>query len=139
MDWRLGLTYLRVLVDASFKAGIDGTFKDIPGLDGWPEMAVRLAGEMARRFKGEWAMMDQLPAFRFPTVKGSTPWILVAHPLWEWTEADGAPEGTLLAKAYDVAEKAGGNGQPTSWDTFNLARRQVAVREWIQGRMEQAQ
>lgn len=38
LDWRLGLTYLRAMVDSSFRCGLDGNF-EYPGLSGWLETA----------------------------------------------------------------------------------------------------
>ena len=41
----------------------------------------------------------------------------------------GLPDGTILAQAYAKAKKEG--GLPLCWDSFNLLRRQVLVREKI--------
>ena len=50
------------------------------------------------------------------------------HPLWDWGhESEPEPE-TILAAAWEAARV---DGPPLCWDTFNLDRRQVFVRERI--------
>ncbi len=133
LDWRLGLSYLRVMLDPGFACGLDGDF-DHRGLERWPDTAKLLANEMALRFRGETETFagGTVPAFRFDMGTGNDrPWVLVAHPLWEWDHSEWAVPGTILARA---AEEASRDGTVYCWDTFNLARRQVQVREWIRKR-----
>ena len=131
LDWRLGLTYLRALVDPTFTCGLDGNFV-VPGLDRHLEDAERLAREMKDGFEGEAKVFADglVPAFKLKRGRGLwTPWVLVAHPLWKW-DANTLPADTILAQADE--EAAADSGGPTlCWDTFNLERRQVQVREWI--------
>jgi DEAD/DEAH box helicase domain-containing protein len=129
LDWPLGMVYLRAIVDPRFRCGLDGRFEDTPGLSVWPGVALRLASEMADRFHGETTSFGSVPAFRIRIGRELTPWILVAHPLWEWDEATGPAVDGVLASAYELAI-AGGDA-PLCWDTFNLSRRQVLVRERI--------
>jgi hypothetical protein len=133
LDWRLGLSYLRMMLDPDFACGLDGDFSQ-RGLEQWPDMARRLAKEMALRFRGDTETFagGTVPAFRFNLGRDtSRPWVLVAHPLWDWDDSDWAVPGTILAQA---AEEASRDGTVYCWDTFNLARRQVQVREWIRSR-----
>ena len=132
LDWRLGMTYLRALVDPAFRCGLDGDF-GAPGLDGWPRQASRLAEEMAGRFGGEYTTFGVVPAFSISAgKKRKSPWVLVLHPLWDWDRAQGPTPGTVLQDAVEAALKDGrGVGAPLAWDTFNLERRQVLVREQI--------
>lgn len=130
LDWQLGLTYLRAIADPSFTCGLDSNFAH-PGLDKWPGLSKRLAKEMADRYEGEYrAFADgMVHAFRMRLPGNPTrPWVLVAHPLWDWDRNEGAFPGTILARAED---EASADGPVDCWDTFNLARRQVQVREWM--------
>lgn len=130
LDWRLGLSYLRAMLDPQFSCGLSGDF-GYPGLEGWREEATRLAEEMKQRFGGETATFagGMVPAFRLDLGGGETSrWALVAHPLWDWDYADELVPGTILAQAEEEASE---DGPVDCWDTFNLSRRPVWVREWI--------
>ena len=84
---------------------------------------------MAERFDGEFNNETTVPAFRISLGRNRlSPWILVAHPLWDFD--DDLPSGTILSDARDFLTNYQ-TGEPLSWDTFNLARRQVFVRERI--------
>jgi hypothetical protein len=127
LDWQLGAAYLRALVDHSFLCGLDGDFS-FWGIERWPDLAQRIAEEMAERFSGEAHTFSQVPAFRVRLGRRASPWVLVSHPLWDWDGDADLEEGTILAQAREEADE---HGEPLCWDTFNLSRRQVRVREWI--------
>lgn len=129
LDWQLGLSFLRAMVDPAHVCGLDGDF-ELPELERWPEHAAALAAQMAKRFGGDHAAFEGVPAFRIGAQrKRMTPWILVVHPLWDWR--DDLPD-SILSRARDAA---GEYGEPLCWDTFNLTRRQVFVRERIREQM----
>jgi DEAD/DEAH box helicase domain-containing protein len=130
LDWQLGAAFLRVLVDPRFRCGLDGDFK-FWGIERWPTLAQRLANEMAERFSGEVDEFSGVPAFRVSLGNNLSPWVLVAHPLWDWDDDADLEEGSILSQARD---EAGEHGEPLCWDTFNLSRRQVRVREWIRAK-----
>ena len=127
LDWQLGAAFLRALVDPRFRCGLDGDFA-FWGIERWPDVATHLAGQMAERFYGQVDEFAGVPAFRVSLGRKLSPWVLVAHPLWDWDDDSDVMGGTILAQAR---EEAGEHGDPLCWDTFNLARRQVRVREWI--------
>ena len=130
LDWQLGLSFLRSMVDPAHRAGlVQGEFESCIELQRWPTVAQRVANQMAERFSGQTRTFGQIPAFRLPYRKNKlTPWVLVRHPLWDWShESEPEPE-TILAAAWKAALA---DGPPLCWDTFNLDRRQVFVRERI--------
>ena len=130
LDWQLGLSFLRSMVDPAHRAGlVQGEFESCIELQRWPTVAQRVANQMAERFSGQTRTFGQIPAFRLPYRKNElTPWVLVRHPLWDWShESEPEPE-TILAAAWEAALV---DGPPLCWDTFNLDRRQVFVRESI--------
>jgi hypothetical protein len=132
LDWQLGLAYLRAMVDPKFRCGLDGKL-NAPGLGQWFSIARRVAEEMADRFSGEHQIFGELPAFRIGLGRRRrSPWVLVAHPLWDFDDSHGPPAETNLATAFDLAVTD--EGPPLCWDTFNLTRRQVLVRERIRSR-----
>jgi ATP-dependent helicase YprA (DUF1998 family) len=136
LDWQLGMTFLRSMVDPNFRCGLDrGRAKDfeVSGLRSWRRQADRLAGEMASRFGGKTRTFGGLSAFTVSMgPKKSSPWVLVVHPLWDWDKESGPSRGTVLEEAVrEALEDDDAEGAPLAWDTFNLERRQVLVREQI--------
>ena len=130
LDWQLGLSFLRCMVAPAHRAGLlPGEFESCLELRRWPMLAKRVALEMKERFSGETREFGEIPAFRLP-YKGNelSPWVLVRHPLWDWDDSTEPQPGTILAAAWDAAQAA---GPPLCWDTFNLDRRQVMVRERV--------
>jgi DEAD/DEAH box helicase domain-containing protein len=127
LDWQVGAAFLRALVDPQFRCGLDGDFT-FWGIERWPAIARRVANEMAERFSGDAAEFSDVPAFRVSLGRHASPWVLVAHPLWDWDDDTDIESGTILARAREQADE---HGEPLCWDTFNLSRRQVRVREWI--------
>jgi ATP-dependent helicase YprA (DUF1998 family) len=131
LDWQLGLAFIRAMVDPDYRVGLSqGDFKAYVELERWPKLAAELARQMAERFGGESTVFGDVAAFRIRK-QGSelTPWVLIRHPLWDWSKDDGPPDGTILAQAYAKAKQEG--ELPLCWDSFNLLRRQVLVREKI--------
>lgn len=134
LDWRLGLSYIRAMLDPRFACGLDGDFAS-PGLEGWRETATRLAEDMRQRFGGDTRTFadGMVPAFRLESSDGaSSRWVLVAHPLWDWDYSEELAPDTILAQAEEEASE---DGPVDCWDTFNLLRRPVQVREWIRDPM----
>lgn len=124
LDWRLGLCFLRTLFDQEFACGVHGFAEAPPEISDWTEMAQRYADSMARRFGrdgGEVAHFGELPAFRFDRKREE--WGLVVHPLWRQHE----PFVGLVADAVTALD----GRRFHMVDTFNLARRQVQVRELL--------
>ncbi len=133
LDWQLGAAFLRAITDASFRCGLDGDFS-FWGIERWYQTASRLAREMAARFEGDASEFSRVPAFRISLGRQQSPWVLVAHPLWDWDDEEEIETGTIL---FSAREAAGEFGDPLCWDSFNLERRQVRVREWIRSQCRQ--
>ena len=114
LDWRLAISYLKVLQFPNFRVGLDGNFST-PELQGWERTATMLRDNLIAYFddyKPEtWA---GVPGF---TVRDKK--VLVVHPLWDTWNASG-----LLADAITVA----GGKVDGFIDTFNLLRRPAKCR-----------
>lgn len=117
LDWRLGLSYLRAMVEPGQACGLDGDFSH-PELAGWAERAAALAATTARMRPGSLCArvhdLSGLPCLE-DRGGGRTRSILIIHPLWK---RDG-PEGTALAHGDDVLFV----------DTFELERRPLRALE----------
>ena len=136
LDWQLGLGFLRATVDVGFDSGLRSRDFSVPELEHWRSHSVELAAQMALRFVGEHRTFadGDVAAFRVTVgrgkAKGPSPWVLVRHPLWDWSLDDGPPPGSILEIAYEEALGQDGRA-PLCTDTFNLSRRQVFVREKV--------
>jgi hypothetical protein len=128
LDWRLGLSLLRVLADPDYRCGLDGSFSG-PDLDawpgahgalvGWPAWAGELVEAYCHDFGGTPQNFGQVPGFI--DANGGT--VVVTHPLWP---DQSNVEDNILAEA----RLAAGPGVRTM-DSFNLAARPAWVRRTL--------
>jgi hypothetical protein len=128
LDWRLGLSMLRLLTDESYLCGLDGTFTG-PDLDSWPAPRggtvgwLGWAGELVAGFCNDF---DCVPR-RFGQLHGFVNTdgraVVVAHPLWP--DQSNVEDNVLSAARLSAA--SGGRSVRTV-DTFNLAARPAWVR-----------
>jgi hypothetical protein len=121
LDWRLGLAFLQILNDASWRCGLDGHFEG-PALRDWQNLARRYAQDMGRFSDVEICEVAGLVAFRLEPTKPR--WALVVHPLWDFASLEG-----VIGRAYDELDGPGASITPV--DTFDLARRLVKVRQQL--------
>ena len=116
LDWRLGLAFLGVLADSQFRCGLDGGFTG-HSLSAWPGLVARDVDRLRRQFgRMEVRQCGSLVAFRFDDVPT---WALVGHPLWETATTTGV---------LDEAARALGDDAFIVVDSFNVARRPIAIR-----------
>lgn len=123
LDWRLGLSYLRCLIDAKFSCGLDAAAEHAdPSLKDWKRLCRRYAenevrGRPAGRVEDD---IEGLTAFSFDPKKKC--WALIAHPLWDRSSLRGC-----LAKAVGDLQSDGNT--VVIVDTFELARRPAIASE----------
>ncbi len=108
LDWRLGLSYLRILHDPQYSCGLDGQFTT-PELDGWLDFATKLSGNFASQFGYQHQTWGCLPGFETGIMR-----VLIVHPLWDTDNPR-----RILAEAVAAA----GGASVHCIDTFNLLRR----------------
>lgn len=135
LDWQLGLAFLHAMVDPEFRCGLEEKDYAAPELQRFRDYANGRADDMSRRF-GEGSKtrtsFHGIEAFRIKVPNGRktkklSPWILVAHPLWN---TQGEHQHDRLKLAFAEARDST-DFRPVWWDTFNLARRPTFVRERI--------
>ncbi len=118
LDWRLGLSFLRAMVEPGHACGLDGDFSP-PELFGWRERAAALAATTARMRPGSLTAGihagSGLPCLVERRAGEGSRTMLVIHPLWK---RDGL-EGVALARGHDVLFV----------DTFELERRPLRALE----------
>ena len=118
LDWRLGLGYLRALLDSSHSAGLDGRWKESSELDDWPQLAMDLASEISRMRPGQMKASAvgplSLPLLTWNRNKDHERF-LVVHPFWRL--ADGNISDVIQTTVSTL-------GEPVYFlDAFEAARR----------------
>lgn len=110
LDWRLGMSVLRILSDSAYQCGIDGDFGS-PELTGWLEFSHELRITFCQSFQScEPSEFGPLHGWR---VAGRN--IILIHPLWST-----AHPGGILAEALATLSQ---DDEVRLVDTFNLHRR----------------
>jgi DEAD/DEAH box helicase domain-containing protein len=118
LDWRLGLSFVRALLDPTYAAGADGHFKT-PEMEDWLAMSANAFQRVARGSR----YMEFIPNVPLPAAKvrrsGSEVVIAARHPLW----SDGA--GIMAPIINNMIETVGEN---LRWiNSFDLARRPFPI------------
>ena len=117
LDWRLGLAYLRALVEPGYSAGLDTNDQDWPETVGWSARALALAHAVERMrpdsLVAELHGPSGLPSLREQRHGGLV--YLIVNPLWR---TDG-----------DFGEALAGGTSVRFIDTFNLERRPLRALE----------
>ena len=138
LDWRLGLSMIRLFKDSNFKAGADGIFDQFVELKDWLMFAENLRDSFIESFSNFGKTPEEreeykcsfngLPAIKYGRRKRKV--ILIVHPFWNIENlAEDAWYTQCFADAQNYVNTQGGDpNYPTSddintLDTFNLHRR----------------
>lgn len=121
LDWRLGISMMRILTDAQYKCGIDGNFDNYFELKGWLAEARKLAEEFCDSFDGfTISEFNDLPAITWGKEQKNV--ICIIHPFWSVT--DFKDDYWLAEAIVEVSTyKDERDGKIDFFDTFNLHRR----------------
>lgn len=120
LDWRLGLSMLRVMNDSTFVCGADGNFNFVE-LQNWIAFATELRNAFAQSFGfSNTAEINGLPIIKFGRNQRNV--IMIVHPFWNMRNFT---EANCLAEIYnEIKVHTESNGGKISIiDTFNLHRR----------------
>lgn len=110
LDWRLGISLLRVLDSHHFQCGLDNNFP-YPDLDGWLKTATALRDSFCASFNS----CNQKKFGDLPGLEIDSKQVIIVHPLWNINNPTG-----ILATANSYAS----DPQTIQYlDTFNLLRR----------------
>ena len=135
LDWRLGLGFLRSLVEPEYRAGLDGNWNAHPELSGWPAAAALAAEEMARLRPGQMEVVHHgaqgLPAVVWRRPASVQRYVFV-HPFWSL--ASGSPGRAMALTAVAAAAP----GQTFFVDTFEAVRRPIRALETARERPDGA-
>lgn len=120
LDWRLGLSMLRVMNDSTFVCGADGNFNFVE-LQDWLAFAKELRNGFAQSFGfSHTAEIKGLPTIKFG--KNQKHIIMIVHPFWDLRNIR---EANWLAETKAEIDEyvAQSGGCISIIDTFNLHRR----------------
>lgn len=120
LDWRLGLSMLRVMNDPTFVCGTDGNFNFVE-LQSWLDFAKELRNGFAQSFGfTHTEEINGLPIIKFGRNQRNV--IMIVHPFWNLKNFS---EANWLAEIYsDLYQHTQNNdGKISIIDTFNLHRR----------------
>lgn len=119
LDWRLGMSYLRAMVDPAYACGLNPNENELPELAGWRERAHALAEDVALMRPSALSHL-RLPHSNLPCIverSGTETWhCVVLHPLWR---KDPETLAKILGRDYVPGMLA--------VDTYNLERRPLRV------------
>jgi Lhr-like helicase len=121
LDWRLGLSMLRIMYDENYACGTDGNFSSYIELSDWLDFAKGLRDKFAESFgftiREE---IQDLPVIKFGRNQKNI--IMIVHPFWDLKnirEANWLAEIKMEIDNYTTTR----NGKVSIIDTFNLHRR----------------
>lgn len=127
LDWRLGMSLLRVLKDPGYLCGADGNF-DYPELnrylvDGETVNWLTFARSLRNSFNENFDLGESAEKEGLPLIKRRRDYILIVHPLWNMKECD---TDHWIHRIYRnlLAEVEGNPARIKIVDTFNLQRRE---------------
>ena len=126
LDWRLGISFLRVLYEPNYVAGTDGKFDNYIELKGWLQDANLLRDNFEESFDFNILKDTDLPVL---VSKNKLFYVVIIHPFWNCKINENGkidiPLNTWISeeitKVYQIAQNNG--GVIKFIDTFNLQRR----------------
>jgi len=109
LDWRLGLSLLRIFATSQFRCGLDGSFVE-PDVVGWLSFAATLRDSFCAAFNCRPNQYGALPGCEVGQKR-----VILVHPLWDRNRPS-----DILAEAISTIPV----GTETRFlDTFNIQRR----------------
>jgi hypothetical protein len=135
LDWRLGLSFLRCLLDGQWKAGLDGNWNSGRELSDWPRLARESAEELRRMDPGRRTVERRGP-LDLPVLlrrdSGRIEAFLIVHPFWrldsQSLQQDSLGDTLRLIRADEIFFV----------DTFEVARRPVRALDLARNRPPQS-
>ncbi|HMP90810.1 MAG TPA: DEAD/DEAH box helicase [Kiritimatiellia bacterium] len=118
LDWRLGMSMLRVLSDSEHLCGVDGDFS-FPEMTGWLEFSGTLRDTFCDSFRS--CIPTEFGPLHGWSVAGRN--VILAHPLWSTARPSGILAQALATRGQDDSVRI--------VDSFNLHRRM----SWVYQRL----
>ena len=131
LDWRLGVSFLRTLIEPTFLCGLDGKWVDYPELSDWPRLAAEAAEEVRRLDPDRRTVVRAGPLNLSVLLRphgGRTEAFILVHPFWR-LDREALSSGPLAETMAAI------NAQAVYFvDTFDVVRRPVKAIEYARNR-----
>lgn len=128
LDWRLGLSFLRCLLDPQHRVGLDGNFEHYPELRDWPLLAKQAALDIQRLDPDKRKVMFygplELPVVLHNSDSVNPEAFIIVHPFWS-VMSDTALE---IQETLSVIDK---NFSIRFVNTFETNRRLMGALEYV--------
>jgi hypothetical protein len=125
LDWRLGISLFRLMVDPTYKVGLDRNF-NYPELRDWKVLATSLLENLIKSFDMEGTIHSDAD---LPYIKtGDNKYVIAIHPLWTSDNKNYLLSRTL----YQIGAP---RDKVVTIDTFNLVRRIGTCYEYIEDKL----
>jgi hypothetical protein len=122
LDWRLGLSFLRCLMEPQHRAGLDGDFEQYPELYDWPQLAEQAAHDI-QRLNPTKREIRTLGPLGLPVVLDNEEAFVVVHPFWD-------VQHLISAEIQKTREAIDENLSVKFIDTFEASRRLMSALDY---------
>ncbi|ENP7380576.1 DEAD/DEAH box helicase [Vibrio parahaemolyticus] len=82
LDWRLGLSFIRCLLEPEHRVGLDGDFETYRELSDWPKLAMEAALSI-QKLNPSTRKVIQMGVLNLPVVTDEKEAYMVVHPFWD--------------------------------------------------------
>lgn len=131
LDWRLGLGFLRAMLEPAYRSGLDGNWQAGIELLDWPVLATNVRDDLCNLNSAARKPLalgrDRLPSILERTDRGERVYVMV-HPFWRVDDAAGS-QGALASVRKEVGAR-----ELHYVDTFDASRRPVSALETARSR-----
>ena len=128
LDWRLGLSFLRCLLDAEHRVGLDGNFEQYPELKDWPFLARQAALDIQRLDPNNRKVMFygplELPVVLHNSDSVSPEAFIIVHPFWTVV-------GNIPIEIQQTLDEIDPRFSVKFIDTFETNRRLMSALEYL--------
>lgn len=122
LDWRLGLSFLRCLMEPQHRAGLNGDFERSPELRDWPQLAEQAAHDIQRLNPAK-REIQMLGPLNLPVVLDNEDAFVVVHPFWD-------VQHSLSEEILKTMEAVNGRLSVKFIDTFEASRRLMSALDY---------
>ena len=127
LDWRLGMSWIRLLKDSNYKCGTDGDFSSAE-LSLWPGIAEKTANSLCEAF-GSRVVYSAPDKRLFGFVNQGVP-VIIVHPLWDMSDVQEDWLASETSALTDILRLNKGRKEVVYIDTFNGLRRPAKCKCW---------
>lgn len=127
LDWRLGLGFLRAMLDPGYRSGLDGVWHRHIELLDWPRLATSVRDELCRLNAAAREPVE-IGARRLPGIREGDNLYMMVHPFWRVDPA------MWTAEPFAEARAQAESGRLFFIDAFDATRRPVSALETSRNR-----